>query len=118
MNTNNQRQILSSLLTILNRLAHDSDGKLKEWAFKAKVDVAGHLIVRDWAVVNGSRPNGTVGLTVAGKKPAHVPLSLLEPDARARARQQIRSVRATAPLSEFLDAKQLEPLRRAVGERG
>jgi hypothetical protein len=112
MNPDSQRQILSNLLPMLNRLAHDSDGELQAWALKAKVDVAGKLIVREWAVVNGSRPNGTIGLTIRGKQLAHVPLRLLEPAARAR------FVPATAPLAEFLDSSQLEPFRRAVGERG
>jgi hypothetical protein len=106
--SNLQRQILSTLLPMLNRLAHDSDGELQAWALKVKVDVAGKLIVREWAVANGSRPNGTVGLTIDGKQLAHVPLQLLEPTARACVRQQIGFLPATAPLAEFLDSSQLE----------
>jgi hypothetical protein len=110
VDTTQQRQILSSIAIMSNRLAHESSGELRAWALRTKVDAVGELIVRGWATANCRRANRTVGITIDGKPRLHVPLNLLEPGARACVREETRSIRATAPLREYLDFKDIEAL--------
>jgi hypothetical protein len=110
MTANDQRQSLSEIAILCNRLAHLSTGQLRAWALRTKVSAVGELIVRGWATANSKRPNGTVGINIDDKPRLHVPLNLLEPEARARAQEQTRTIRATAPLREYLDFAELESL--------
>jgi hypothetical protein len=103
LDTNYQRQILSSIAVMSNRLGHESIGELRTWAFRTKAAAVSELVVRGWATANGIRANGTVGINIGGKPRLHVPLHLLEPEARASIREDIRSIRVTAPLSECVD---------------
>jgi hypothetical protein len=93
-----------------NRLGHESTGELRAWAFRTKVHAVGELIIRGWATANGKRSNGTVGIDIDGKPRLHVPPDLLRPAAQACVREQTRSIRVTAPLSEYLDFTELESL--------
>jgi hypothetical protein len=112
MTANDQRRTLSDIAILCNRLAHLSSGQLRAWALRTKVSAVGELIVRDWATANSKRPNGTVGIDINGKPRLHVPLNLLEPEARTCVREQTRSIRATAPLSEYLDFTELKFLKK------
>ena len=116
MDTKSQRQILSSIAMMSNRLGHESTGELRAWAFRTRVDAVSELIVRGWATANGKRPNGTVGIDIKGKPRLHVPERLLDHEARICLREQIRSSRATAPLSEFLDLAEMESIS-ALGRK-
>lgn len=49
VNAESQRQILSSIATMSNRLAHESTGDLRAWAFRKKADAVSELLVRGWA---------------------------------------------------------------------
>jgi hypothetical protein len=103
MGTNYQRQILSDIAVMSNRLAHESNGELRAWALRTKVTAVSELIVRGWATPNGKWVDGTVGISIDARRRLHIPLHLLRPKARACINKQTHSIRATAPLRESLD---------------
>jgi hypothetical protein len=105
---------LCQVAFVANRLAKQLSGRNRALAYEIKSSIVSLLIVAGVASANGIRPDATVGLDIdVGDRPRtrlHVPLSELQPAARAIIEEQIEDVPTVSPLASRLSSDQLSRL--------
>jgi hypothetical protein len=99
-------ETMAETASLANRLAKRLDGPSRTAVYQVKADACSLLLVNHWALVDGVRPGGVVGLTIlsAARTRVHVPTRSLSAEARAIVRAQSSTAPATAPISDYLAA--------------
>jgi len=95
---------LANRAKFANLLAKQLDGSARLEVYRIKSDTLSLLLIKRWALVDGVRPGGVVGLTILTTPPVrlHVPISSLAPKAQVLAREQSHTVPAVASIADYL----------------
>jgi hypothetical protein len=104
---------LCQVAHMANSLAKELTGRDRALAYRIKAAACSALIVAGAANLNGVRANSILGLDILidiQRSALHIPLTELEPEARALVRVQAKSTRTVAPLIECLRPEQLNGL--------
>jgi hypothetical protein len=107
MQMNEELRTLCNLLSLSNAAAKELTGAGRTWAYRCKCEILSTFVLKGFAIVNGKRANGTLGLTVLTDPTfrVHVPLTQLHIKARAEATRQMNSVPAMAPIGDLVRQK-------------
>ena len=104
-----QNATLESLAQIAkhsNLLAKQLDGSFRFDLYRLKSEACSMLLVKGWAVINGTRDENILCLTILTDMPVrvHVPLFTLSRTAQMIAREQSRQAPAVASLADHVIA--------------
>ena len=111
---------LAQLVYFANCLAKQLTGPKRVLAYRIKAAAVSALVLDGAAKPNGIRGNAILSLDILADRPwrFHIPLSHLHPEAQAVLRKSLGSVRAKAPLFQFLDSDRLQDLQGSGSHTG